>query len=1128
MRPTVRYSPAIVRAPLLRILLVGGIPFIYGGTAFAQTQPPKSTEVVNKAPAASAPDYSKEASVIEQSRTSFKFENDGSGDEIQYARIRIQSPQALQAWGQLIFTYSAASDKVSVEFVRIHKPDGHVVTAGPDAVQDLNSPVERIAPMYTDIRQIHVTVPDLNVGDTLEYQIHTTTVRPLVPGQFFTQWNALKQVITLDETFQVDTPASRELHVATLNGIAAPDIKNQGDRRIYTWHSSFTKRPDDSGDENQKKKPKEPELSDVQVSTFSNWKQLGQWYADLQKPRAAVSDPVRVKADELVKGLSTRGDKAKAIYDYVSKNIRYVSLSFGLGRYQPHSAEEVLSNQYGDCKDKATLFEALLAAEHIESYPVLINSQHKIDPDIPSPAQFDHLINIVVLDGKTEWADTTPGVAPLGYLLPPLRDKQALAISPTAPAALQKTPMDPPFTPTDIITVDGQVDSFGRFQGKFSISDNAEFALIVRSALRVVPPNQWQQMADKLTQALLSNNAAKTTNPHFENVENLDQPLIFDAEFSEPNFLDLSRKDVDLAVPFASLNANDVDKPDKDSADPLKIGSIQDDKETWKIILPSQLTITLPVPIHVTRDYADYQSTYESNGATVTAERHLTVQKSQLAPSRYDDWEAFRDAILSDAHQKIDLANASPGNGSIPTGMSADDLFQAGVDAMNSRNYVEAAKLFTAVAQKDPDHDGLWNNLGFVYSSMQEYPDAITAFQHSIEKNPYDRYAHNSLGLAYQALGQYDDAIKEYLKQIEINPLDQRAHANLASLYLHQKKYDAAQKEYQTAIKITPNNYNLQIGLGTADLGLHQDNTALDAFHTALEKSPNPTTWNDVAYNLADNNSHLDLAEQYSENSIRAIEAHLNATSLDTVGPEQAGLVETISSFWDTMGWIKFKEGNLQAAESYVRSAWLLSDDATIGDHLGQIYEKEGRREDAIEAYALALTYPNAPVETRGRLLALVGEKNANAAIAFAHGDHRRSIDLPNAQKIDGVAQFWILLTPRSGSSEPTARTVNVEAKLISIDEDAEKRLQVSFGAKNATGKSKEDLTAALNDYTRSTLSTAEFPYSLPVGESGKILIRGTLTCVVGSESGCIFAPFPADQTWRLALSSSSNTAAQQ
>ena len=49
-------------------------------------------------------------------------------------------------------------------------------------------------------------------------------------------------------------------------------------------------------------------------------------------------------------------------------------MSFGIGRLQPHTAAEVFRNQYGDCKDKHTLLQAMLAAEKIEAEPVLIDS----------------------------------------------------------------------------------------------------------------------------------------------------------------------------------------------------------------------------------------------------------------------------------------------------------------------------------------------------------------------------------------------------------------------------------------------------------------------------------------------------------------------------------------------------------------------------------------------------------------------------------------------------------------------------------------------------------------------------------------------------------------------------------
>ena len=167
----------------------------------------------------------------------------------------------------------------------------------------------------------------------------------------------------------------------------------------------------------------EDEVPSVQLTTFESWQQLGEWYANLEKDRRQPNDAIKAKSDELIQGKTSDTEKVKALYDFVSRDFRYVSLSFGLGRYQPHAASEVLANGYGDCKDKNTLLAALLAAQGIESTSVLIGSQHKLDPDIPSPSQFDHVITRVPVDGQEIWLDSTNGVGPFRMLMYPLRDK---------------------------------------------------------------------------------------------------------------------------------------------------------------------------------------------------------------------------------------------------------------------------------------------------------------------------------------------------------------------------------------------------------------------------------------------------------------------------------------------------------------------------------------------------------------------------------------------------------------------------------------------------------------------------------------------------------------------------------
>ena len=75
------------------------------------------------------------------------------------------------------------------------------------------------------------------------------------------------------------------------------------------------------------------------------------------------------------------------------------SASISGGPLQPHAAAEVLANQYGDCKDKDTLLEALLHAKGFTTTPALIGAGIAPVPEVPSPAVFNHVITTVNLAG---------------------------------------------------------------------------------------------------------------------------------------------------------------------------------------------------------------------------------------------------------------------------------------------------------------------------------------------------------------------------------------------------------------------------------------------------------------------------------------------------------------------------------------------------------------------------------------------------------------------------------------------------------------------------------------------------------------------------------------------------------
>lgn len=142
---------------LLHCLGVAGIFFFAAIGVHAQDRPAAPSFTTT----AGTFDSTKEAFVYEQVRGQMRYQLDGTGSMVTYAKIRVQTYGGVQQLGQLVFPYDSANATLDVRLIRVTKPDGKIVTAGLDAIQDMTSPVAESAPMYTDLRQKHKTSSNL-------------------------------------------------------------------------------------------------------------------------------------------------------------------------------------------------------------------------------------------------------------------------------------------------------------------------------------------------------------------------------------------------------------------------------------------------------------------------------------------------------------------------------------------------------------------------------------------------------------------------------------------------------------------------------------------------------------------------------------------------------------------------------------------------------------------------------------------------------------------------------------------------------------------------------------------------------------------------------------------------------
>jgi len=1007
----------------------------------------------------SRPDYAQQPLVSERLYQRVRFEADGTGRRDLRVRVRVQTEGGVQALGEITYDYNSAEETLEIDSVLVHKVGGTTVAAGPDAVQDVTAPVARLAPVYSDLRNKILTVPSLRPGDTLE--LHAVWLRrtPLSPGHFWYQEDFTTDGVVLDERLELDVPRGSYVKVKSAPGIE-PQVSDSGDRRVYRWKHANLEVPSETARRRRAAEdPWIPRVHSVQVSTFRSWEDVGRWYGDLAREREAVGPEIRAKAQDLVRDRRTLRDTLEALYDFVSKDFRYVSLSFGVGRYQPHAAKDVLANQYGDCKDKHTLLASLLAAVHVRAFPALISSEAEIDRDVPSPAQFDHVISVIPAGDDLIWLDATPGVSPFGFLLYGLRNKQALVVSADAAPQLRLTPREPPF-PTQLeVDVTGQLTDLGTLRVAVRHVVRGDAEVLLRLGFRAAPAAQWTSFGAALASA--EGLYGDVTDVQPGNPTATRQPFEVAFQLVKAGYVTWSGKRARVPAPLPTL---DLPRDTSDTAGLHASLPDQDYTARLRLVLPASVTARTPVPVALTRPYGEYHSSYSVHGDTMLAERALHLTGRILSGTGQRDLTAFVRVIREDESQEIALERATSGaDSTAPASATADELHSSALAALNNGDARTALRLLRRVVDLDPRHQWAWNNLGRAYLRLGMLDSAIVAFKRQADINPYDQYAYNNLGLAFWRQRKYGEARDAFQQQLKVSPLDRYAHANLGRMYAEQHRDSAAVTELGQAISISADDPQLHVDLGKAYLSVGQPDKAQREFDRAIELAPIPVMWNNVAYAYAVQGVNLARAEQYARSAVDATAASARNVTLDHVGLKDAAAVSSLGAFWDTLGWVYFREGNSLEAERYVRAAWLLNLNGEVGDHLAQIEERLGRKDDAARTYALALAARRPLPDTRAHLAKLLGgDRQIDAMVERARSELVQLRSVPLGTTLREDLQGTVTLLFGSGPK--------VEQITFAPGSD---RLRVLDGA----------------------LRAARYPLELPDSNPVKVLRRGVVTC---------------------------------
>ncbi len=936
--------------------------------SLAQTSSPPSPANTASSQTAAKGDYSQEAAVIEQTTTKVVFDNDGNSTRDQISRIRVQTDAGVKQWGLLSFSFQSATQTVEIDYVRVRKADGTTIVTPPDNVQDLDAEITRAAPFYSDLREKHVAVKGLANGDVLEYAVRWRDTKPLIPGQFWFDYNFMREGIILDERLELRVPAERAVKVKGPQ--EAETIKTEGGFRIYAWNRSRLKRTNDS----EKDQQRETETAlgrlpaaDVQLSSFQSWDEVGRWYWNLQKDRIEPSPAIRAKAAELTQGLTDDSAKVRAIYNFVSTHYRYIGIAFGIGRYQPHAADDVLGNNYGDCKDKHTLLASLLEASGIHLYPALINSSQQVDRDVPSPAQFNHVIGYLPQGKEALWLDTTTEVAPAGLLVQNLRDKDALVMEGEKSIRLAKTPADPLTPAHEKFEVDGKLDEKGNFDAKINYTARGgDNEVYMRSAFRQVPQPQWKDLVQGISYRL--NFAGTVAEVSATTPEMVDENFHFSYSYNRKDYPDWSNRQFTVpGLPFFMPPVKD------DAKYPVWLGGPSEMVSDVKVQLPKDYEPQVPSDVDLKYDFAEYHASYSEDKGALIAKRVLQIKMHEVPVAELDDYRNFLKNMSNDVWRYVQTTSSnSPGT---PGGTSAaatrflntlrglpeSDSSEANSLEVLAREEMARGDLrgatdsFQHAVDVDPKFTRGWVFLGTVLFMQKRIEAGTDAFHKAIALDPGEPAISKALGFDLMWNLKYEEAIVVWQEHIKAHPNDGDGPDNMGSCLIQLKRYSEAAAAIEAAVKVKGDRPPVLERLGYAYLEAGERDKAGEAFAKIGGLDADAIVLNNAAYEMADADLQLPLALDYGKRAVRKVEEQTQKISLQDLAMKDLNHIYELAMNWDTLGWVNERMSKMETAEGYLRASWRLTQDGVTAGHLCHLYRRTHHVAMATEMCRMAI-----------------------------------------------------------------------------------------------------------------------------------------------------------------------------
>jgi len=583
---------------------------------------------------------------------------DGTGSRTMRQVIQVFTDGAARGMGQRPFPYTPGRQKLTVNWARVVRRDGSIVSATPAVDQDMEIPA---FPMLGNTSRpspkMHMLgVAGVQPGMIVDISVTIEDLTSAPGGDFIEMWNMNGMGSQVRRShYAFDVPASLKPHISKSAEIPAPAVRTANGRTTYEWIIT-----DPPAQQFEPFAPMTSMGSFIVIGAPITWDIVARQYADLTRGRYVVSPALTQAVHDVVQGEKTLDDSITAVHRWILKTVQINMAGGAMDPSQPIVAvapqlpDSVFLFRSGTPDDRATLFLAILKQMHVTANPVLYGATFdSVFFAIPSRGTAPMTGVAVRTKSGYKYADFSGMQSRYGapFIMAPVPGLPGVVVHLEDGHAEQVTMPGQSPLQLDSIDIVGTLDSTGNMTGHFREHGDGPYREMMEGFINNIGSDSMQRSfairgalerffedatGDSLVQDDHRGGGTSIHITHAAGATLSGGTMV--VTLPRSNFMGRMQTEM--------LNQL-VATPRKMPIDASMVIGVQGHTLVYQLALPPGWTPKLPPPVHLDTSFGRYDATYTMDGHTLTVRRALVGKTGIYPASQLNELVTFLKALTA-------------------------------------------------------------------------------------------------------------------------------------------------------------------------------------------------------------------------------------------------------------------------------------------------------------------------------------------------------------------------------------------------------------------------------------------------------------------------------------------------